>query len=69
MFAISAPKLNNLQSSRLATGIEVQFLLKFTPTEYRDYSYDIECVTEREKFIVPVRALGPRGILSSLKFF
>lgn len=40
--------------------MEVCFIVKFKPQEVRDYAYDLICVTEREKFIVPVRATGNR---------
>ena len=29
----------------------------------QDYSFELVCVTEREKFIVPVRAVGARALL------
>jgi hypothetical protein len=51
-----------MQSDKVAPGMEVQFLVKFHPEENVDYSFNIICVTEREKFSVPVRALCERGI-------
>ena len=30
---------------------------------FQDYEHELICVTEREKFIVPVRAIGARAIL------
>ena len=29
----------------------------------QDYSFELVCVTEREKFIIPVRAVGARALL------
>ena len=29
----------------------------------QDYFYQLTCITEREKFIVPIRAIGARAIL------
>ena len=30
---------------------------------FQDYSHELVCITEREKFIVPVKAIGARAIL------
>jgi hypothetical protein len=40
--------------------MEVCFIVKFKPQEVREYYLDLVCSTEREKFIVPVRAVGHR---------
>ena len=40
--------------------MELVFIVKFKAQEVRDYSYDLVCSTEREKFLVPVRAIGNR---------
>ena len=66
-FSISGPTTVSgeaLSDGRVAPGMEVAFTLTFKPQEYRDYSYDLTVVTEREKFLVPVRAQGPRAFLS-----
>ncbi|KAJ3184326.1 hypothetical protein HK101_009853, partial [Irineochytrium annulatum] len=62
-FTISGMKNKSLSSGRVAPGIEVQFLLTFTPEEEVDYLYNLVCVTDREKFIVPIRGFGARGML------
>lgn len=54
-------KSDSLQSPRVAPGMDVSFILKFVPEEKKDYAYNIVCVTEREKFLVPVQAIGARG--------
>lgn len=33
------------------------------PHSPQDYFHEVTCITEREKFIVPIRAIGARGIL------
>lgn len=62
-FEMSAPKLPSgepLRSSNIAAGMEVYFDVIFKPQEVRDYSHDLLCCTEREKFLVPIRAVGNR---------
>jgi hydrocephalus-inducing protein len=55
--------LHGKPSSKIAPGMDTHFVMKFTPEERIDYFCDLICYTEREKFIIPVRALGPRGYL------
>ncbi|KAJ3206444.1 hypothetical protein HDU82_004517 [Entophlyctis luteolus] len=62
-FLITGIKNASLQSAKVAPGIEVQFLLKFSPEDKIDYSYNLVCITEREKFLLPIRAIGARGLL------
>lgn len=38
--------------------MEVSFLIKFHPDTRADYCHDLEVVTEREIFIVPIRAFA-----------
>lgn len=38
-------------------------MVNFKPQEVRAYSAELVVVTEREKFIVPVAALGHRAVL------
>jgi hydrocephalus-inducing protein len=40
--------------------MEVSYTITFTPQDPINYEYDMVVVTEREKFIVPLKALGPR---------
>ena len=44
--------------------MEVCFVIRFKPQEVRDYSHDLLCSTEREKFIVPIRAVGSRPLMN-----
>ncbi len=67
-FKLSVP-LNKrgqpVTDSRVAPGMEVFFTVTFASRErLRDYNYDLVCVTEREKFIVPIRARGVRPALA-----
>ena len=39
------------------------FRICFTPEDNKDYTHELICMTEREKFLVPVRAIGARAIL------
>ena len=66
-FEVSAPRNIDgkpLKQSKIAAGMEVCFIVRFKPQEVRDYTLDLVCVTEREKFLVPVRALGNRPRMS-----
>lgn len=49
--------LKELEHSKIGPGMEVCFIVKFRPQEVKDYKVDLVCVTEREKFLVPVRPL------------
>lgn len=66
-FSISPPrngKGQELVDSRIAPGTEVHYTVTFNPRDVDDYSYEMIVVTEREKYIVPLRAMGKRGLLS-----
>ena len=43
--------------------MEVGFNITFSPEELKDYGCSLICRTDRERFIVPVRAYGPRAHL------
>ena len=57
-------KIGNLQdetegaNTKVAPGMEVNYLIKFTPEAKVDISYDLVVITEREKFTVPIRGIG-----------
>jgi hydrocephalus-inducing protein len=51
------------QTAKIAAGMQTQYLVRFTPDQAKDYTDEIVCVTEREKFAIQVRAIGPRAIL------
>lgn len=48
---------------RVAPGCEVAYTVRFKPDSRSDYSYDLCVVTEREKFVVPIRASGCHALL------
>ncbi|XP_049719569.1 hydrocephalus-inducing protein homolog isoform X3 [Elephas maximus indicus] len=48
---------------KVAPGVPSTFRILFTPEENKDYTHLLTCVTEREKFIVPIKARGARAIL------
>ncbi|XP_071959113.1 hydrocephalus-inducing protein homolog isoform X2 [Antedon mediterranea] len=48
---------------KVAPGIPTIFKVQFIPEEKKDYIHELVCVTEREKFIVPVKAIGARALL------
>ncbi|KAM9854716.1 hydrocephalus-inducing protein homolog [Aulostomus maculatus] len=48
---------------RVAPGLSATFHVIFSPQVAKDYQHRLVFVTEREKFEVPIRAIGPRGIL------
>ena len=45
----------------LLLGIEIYYVVKFKPQEIREYSLDLVCSTEREKFLYPIRAIGHKS--------
>ncbi|XP_024138466.1 hydrocephalus-inducing protein homolog isoform X3 [Oryzias melastigma] len=49
--------------TKVAPGMSITFTVGFTPKENKDYEDKLICVTERERFEIPVRAIGPRAIL------
>ena len=45
-------------SSRVASGMSIEYIITFTPEERKEYKCDLIVETEREKFIVPIIAKG-----------
>lgn len=60
---LQKPSDVDIMSSRVAPGMEVSYVIRFSPEAKIDYSYDLMVVTEREKFVVPIRAVGCRAML------
>ncbi|XP_069073573.1 hydrocephalus-inducing protein homolog [Pleurodeles waltl] len=48
---------------KVAPGMQSTFHILFTPEENKDYVHELTCITEREMFVVPIRATGARAIL------
>lgn len=66
-FSVSGPMSMRgapLVDTRVAPGTELCYTITFTPRDVDDYAYELVCVTEREKFIVPLRAAGKAAALS-----
>ncbi|XP_035679087.1 LOW QUALITY PROTEIN: hydrocephalus-inducing protein homolog [Branchiostoma floridae] len=59
-FKIISP--NNV-GDKVAPGMASTFRILFTPLEKKDYVHELLCITEREKFVVPVHCIGARAIL------
>ncbi|RLN65891.1 hypothetical protein BBJ29_005539 [Phytophthora kernoviae] len=43
---------------KVAAGMELVFVLEFSPQEVADYAVDLVCCTDRERFLLPVRVRG-----------
>lgn len=58
-------------SISIRIGIEIYYLIKFKPQEIKEYSLDLVCSTEREKFLYPIRVLGhqPQVLYGPSTFF
>ena len=58
----SASEIDQM-STKVAPGMDITYIVKFSPEAKSDYAYDLMVMTEREKFIVPIRARGCRAML------
>ena len=56
-------------TSKVAAGMEVKYQITFTPETKDDYTSDIVVVTEREKFLVQIRAIGAQAELDFPSYF
>ncbi|ETV98760.1 hypothetical protein H310_08827 [Aphanomyces invadans] len=52
------------KDGKIAAGMEISFQIEFLPQERKEYALDLVCCTEREKFLVPIRARGTFAALS-----
>jgi hypothetical protein len=64
VFNIRGWKDESLITGKIAPGMEAPFILRFLPQRDQDYCDDLICVSERERFIVPIRAISSRGIIA-----
>ena len=60
VFSVEPPKSAANGSSKVAPGMEVAYRVTFLPRAAQNYSCDLVCLSEREKFLVSVSARGPR---------
>jgi hydrocephalus-inducing protein len=49
--------------NKVAPGLEISFLVRFSPETKNDYMHELVVVTEREKFVVPIYAIGKKALL------
>eukprot|EP01065_Artemidia_motanka_P026772 TRINITY_DN32019_c0_g1_i1.p1 TRINITY_DN32019_c0_g1~~TRINITY_DN32019_c0_g1_i1.p1 ORF type:complete len:3749 (+),score=1074.75 TRINITY_DN32019_c0_g1_i1:85-11331(+) len=61
-FGVSEPRGGSM-TLRVARGLSVSYTVRFRPEEDCDYDCDLVVVTDKERFIVEVRALASRGRL------
>ncbi|TPX48878.1 hypothetical protein SeMB42_g02815 [Synchytrium endobioticum] len=62
-FRLGGRKSKSLNASAIAPGMEASFVVIFTPEEDRDYHANLVCTTDRECFVLPIHAIGSRGLL------
>lgn len=55
---VPAARAPDRVDGKIAAGMEAVFSLEFSPQDIADYAIDLVCVTERERFVLPVRARG-----------
>jgi len=62
VFSVTGPRPSKkgqaLKNGKVAAGMEVCFDVTFKPQEKKQYHQDLILITEREKFIVPLKASG-----------
>ena len=49
--------------SKVAPGMAIYYVIRFSPEAKIDYKYNLTIVTEREQFIVPIVAVGKRSMI------
>ena len=59
-FSIVAP---DDVSKKVAPGMSTTFMVKFRPDAVKDYTHELICTSERERFLVPIKCIGSRGVL------
>ncbi|KAL1499824.1 hypothetical protein AB1Y20_012509 [Prymnesium parvum] len=63
IFSIEAPSSGSTKAGagKVAPGMEIVFKVHFSPRALQDYTCELICMSEREKFVVAVSARGPRA--------
>ncbi|XP_043935458.1 hydrocephalus-inducing protein homolog [Protopterus annectens] len=59
-FSVISP---NDVCNKVAPGMASVFRIQFFPEENKDYGHELICITEKEKFVIPIRAVGARAML------
>ncbi len=52
-----------IAAQKVAPGMEVEYTVRFLAEETKDYAEELICITEREKFVLPITAVGARPCL------
>ena len=60
---VSKPTDVDIMKSTVAPGMEVSYIVRFIPEAKIDYSCDLLIETERERFVIPVKAAGSRAMI------
>ena len=61
VFSVEAPKGLKASGGKVAPGMDIAFKVHFEPRAWKDFEAELHCITERERFLVTVRARGPRA--------
>ena len=48
---------------KVAPGMSVTYHVSFMPDAIKDYAHELICISEREKFIIPIKCIGARGMI------
>ena len=48
---------------KVGAGLATIFKIQFIPEDTKDYVHEVQCITEREKFVIPIKCIGSRAIL------
>lgn len=50
-------------TSKVAPGMEISYIIRFSPEAKIDINYKLQIVTEREVFEVPIIAVGNKAMI------
>lgn len=48
---------------KVAPGMSTTYQVCFFPDAIKDYAHELICVSEREKFLIPIKCIGARGMI------
>ena len=43
--------------------MSVTYQIGFMPDAIKDYAHELICISEREKFLIPIKCIGARGMI------
>ncbi len=61
--SVTKPTDVDIMKSTVSPGMEVGYIVRFIPEAKIDYTCDLLIETERERFVIPVKAAGSRAML------